>query len=80
MILDAQNTDAQGRFQTERLAPGTYAIHAEGYPPLTPEQRARSGMVLPRYTGQAKITVAETRDIRKVELRLKDRQTGDFVK
>lgn len=79
-ILDAQVTDAQGHFQTERLPPGTYAIYAEGYPPLTPEQQRFTGIVLPRFTGQAKITVPEKGKVPKVELKLKDRQTGEFVK
>lgn len=79
-ILDAQQTDAQGRFQTERLAPGTYTIHAEGYPPLTPEQQAFTGITCPRYTGEAKITVPETGPVPKVELKLKDRETGEFIK
>jgi hypothetical protein len=79
-ILDAQQTDERGRFQTERLAPGTYVFHAEGYPPLTPAEQAFTGITLPRYIGQAKVTVPETGLPPKIELTLKDSKTGDVVK
>jgi hypothetical protein len=39
----SQTAAADGTFRTERIAPGTYLLVAEGYSPLTPEQRVRLG-------------------------------------
>ncbi len=47
----------RGLFLTERIPPGTYEVHAEGYAPLTPEQEHRSGIVAPTLTAQSTVTV-----------------------
>ena len=50
----------RGLFLTERIPPGTYEVHAEGYAPLTPVQERRTGIVGPTLTGQATVTVPES--------------------
>ena len=47
----------RGLFLTERIPPGTYEIHAEGYSPLTPEQKRRTGIVRPTLTAQSTVIV-----------------------
>ena len=50
----------RGLFLTERIPPGTYDVHAEGYAPLTPEQERRTGIIGPTLTGQSAVTVPES--------------------
>ena len=69
--LDARLTDEQGKFQTERLPPGTYKITAHGYLPPDPQQRFLSGIVGPNFTAEAKVTVPEKGEAPKVELEFK---------
>jgi beta-lactamase regulating signal transducer with metallopeptidase domain len=48
---------ADGTFLTERIAPGKYLLLARAYVPLTPEQRFRTGAILPSFQAETKIEV-----------------------
>jgi hypothetical protein len=61
----------RGLFLTERIPPGTYEVHAEGYAPLTPEQQGRTGIVRPTPTAQATVTVPESGAVPSLKLGLK---------
>jgi hypothetical protein len=61
----------RGLFLTERIPPGTFEVHAEGYAPMTPEQERRTGLVMPALTAQATVTVPESGVIPSLKLKLK---------
>ena len=73
-VFDAQATDANGKFLTEPLEPGTYEFVAELYLPLTPAQQALSGIPRPRYVGTRLIVVPESGDMPEVVIELEDTQ------
>lgn len=59
-----------GLFLTERIPPGIYEVHAEGYAPLTPEQERRTGLIGPTLTAEATVTVPESGKIASLRLKL----------
>ena len=61
----------RGLFLTERIPPGTYEVHAEGYAPLTPEQERRTGLVGPTLTAQSTVKVPESGVVPSLKLELK---------
>jgi hypothetical protein len=61
----------RGLFLTERIPPGTYEVHAEGYAPLTPEQERSTGIVGPTLTAQSTVTVPESGVVPSLKLELK---------
>jgi hypothetical protein len=61
----------RGLFLTERISPGTYEVHAEGYAPLTPEQERRTGIVRPTLTAQSTVKVPESGAVPSLKLELK---------
>jgi hypothetical protein len=61
----------RGLFLTERIPPGPYEVHAEGYAPLTPEQERRTGMVRPTLTAQSTVTVPASGVVPSLKLGLK---------
>ena len=61
----------RGLFLTERIPPGTYEVHAEGYAPLTPEQERCTGIVGPTLTAQSTVTVPESGVVPSLKLKLK---------
>jgi len=61
----------RGLFLTERIPPGTFEVHAEGYAPMTPEQERRTGLAMPALTAQATVTVPESGVIPSLKLKLK---------
>jgi hypothetical protein len=61
----------RGLFLTERIPPGTYEVHAEGYAPVTPEQKRRTGIVRPALTAQSTVTVPESGVVPSLKLGLK---------
>ncbi len=61
----------RGLFLTERIAPGTYEVHADGYARLTPEQERRTGRIRPAITAQATVTVPESGKAPSLKLKLK---------
>jgi hypothetical protein len=63
----------RGRFLTERIPPGTYEVHAEGYAPLTAEQQFRTGIVGPTLTAQLTVTVPESGEVPTLKIALKKR-------
>jgi uncharacterized protein (TIGR03067 family) len=73
-IFDARRCDKDGSFQTERLAPGKYALLAQGYEPWTEEELRFTGIRRPRYLGLAKLTVPETGEVPAIEVTLRDTQ------
>ena len=69
VIVDALKTDAQGAFKTEPLPAGKYTLRAEGYPPLTDEQRFRTGIVQATYVATQEVVVNEDGTVTEVSLR-----------
>jgi hypothetical protein len=63
---------SRGLFLTERIPPGTYEVHAEGYAPLTPEQERRTGLVGPTLTAQSTVKVPESGVVPSLKLELKE--------
>jgi hypothetical protein len=61
----------RGLFLTERIPPGTYEVHAEGYAPLTPEQERRTGLVRATLTAQSTVKVPESGVVPSLKLELK---------
>jgi hypothetical protein len=61
----------RGLFLTERISPGTYEVHAEGYAPLTPDQERRTGLVTPTLTAQSTVRVPESGVVPSLKLELK---------
>ena len=61
----------RGLFLTERIPPGTYDVHAEGYAPLTAEQERFTGIVGPTLTAQSTVTVPEAGVVPSLKLKLK---------
>ena len=66
----SQTANEDGSYLTERLAPGTYALSAAAYVPLTPEQQRRTGIIRPTYGASAKIEVPESGELVVSELKL----------
>jgi hypothetical protein len=60
----------RGLFLTERIAPGTYEVHAEGYAPLTPEQERRGGLIRSALTAQSTVTVPQSGEVPSLKLKL----------
>jgi hypothetical protein len=60
----------RGLFLTERIPPGTYEVHAEGYAPLTPQQEFRTGIIGPTLTAQTTVTVPESGAVPLIKLKL----------
>jgi uncharacterized protein (TIGR03067 family) len=48
-----------GKFTTERIPPGQYKVRAEVFVPQTKQQRRSTGIVPPRFEGEAPVTVPE---------------------
>ncbi len=61
----------QGLFLTERIPPGAYEVHAEGYAPLTPEQQRFTGIAGPTLTAESTVTVPESGVVPSLKLKLK---------
>ena len=61
----------RGLFLTERIPPGTYEVHAEGYAPLTAEQERFTGIVGPTLTAQSTVTIPESGVVPSLKLKLK---------
>ena len=73
LTLDGQSTNEAGGFTTERQPPGEYKVLAEVYLPLTPEQRFRTGLPTPTFTGEAMVVVPEDGPAPDVRIELKER-------
>ncbi len=61
----------RGLFLTERIPPGTYEVHAEGYARLTAEQQRFTGIVGPTLSAQSTVTVPESGVVPSLKLKLK---------
>lgn len=68
--FDVAPCQPDGRFATAPLEPGTYKLYAHAYRRLTPEQRVRTGDILPSWRGAATVTVAEEGEPEFVEITL----------
>jgi hypothetical protein len=75
-IVDGLRCGPDGKFQTERLSPGKYAVIAEAYVAETPEER-RSGKRLPAFVGRAEVTVPEDGPTPQVTVELRPRARSD---
>ena len=69
----------RGLFLTERIPPGTYELHAQGYAPLTQDQLRRTGLIGPTVSAQVTITIPETGTVPSVKLKL-EKPGGNKVK
>jgi hypothetical protein len=67
----AEIVGRRGLFLTERIPPGEYEVHAEGYAPLTPERERLSGIIGPTLTGQSTVTVPESGAVPFLKIELK---------
>ena len=61
----------RGLFLTERIPPGTYEVHADGYAPLTANQQRMSGIVGPALTAESTVTVPESGVVPSLKLKLR---------
>jgi hypothetical protein len=61
----------RGLFLTERIPPGTFEVHAEGFAPLTPDQERRTGLVRATLTAQSTVTVPVSGVVPSLKLELK---------
>jgi hypothetical protein len=68
--VKAEIVGNRGLFLTERIPPGVYEVHFEGYAPLTAEQERRTGRIGPTLTAQATVTVPESGAVPSLKVRL----------
>jgi len=61
-----------GSFQTERIVPGRYLLTAEGYVPMTEQQRYSTGWIRPALTAEATIDVPVSGDVTLPDLELQN--------
>jgi hypothetical protein len=73
----SQTAAADGTFLTKRITPGKHLLVAEAYAPLTPEQRFRTGVVLPTYQAQVTVDVPANGELKLGDLALKPRKEGE---
>lgn len=73
-VYASHTADADGKFLTERVAPGKYVLAASAYVPLTPEQRFRTGVILPSFRAQITIEVPAEGELTVPDLALKPGQ------
>ncbi len=73
----SQTAAADGAFLTERIAPGKSLRVAEGYTPLTPEQRFRTGEIGPSHRAQIRIVVPADGELTVRDLPLKPNPAGE---
>jgi hypothetical protein len=67
----ASDTVAEdGTFRTELIPPGRHLVVAEGYTPLTPEQRFRTGVIVPAFRAEVTVDVPATGEVVVPDLRL----------
>jgi hypothetical protein len=66
--FDAVVSDADGRFTTSRIAPGTYLVTAEGYKPESPTERRSTGIRLPQLLGKVKVVVPESGEVKPIRI------------
>jgi len=59
---DSRTTAKDGGFLTERIAPGRYLLVAEGYTPLTDEQRS-FGAIGPAFRAETTVQVPESGEV-----------------
>jgi len=71
-VSDALVCDPDGKFKTERLLPGQYAIIAEAYLPTTLEQGFGTVFVQPTLFGRAVVTVPERGEPQPVTIELQE--------
>jgi hypothetical protein len=76
VVYASQTAAEDGSFQTERILPGKYRLVAEAYTSLTPEQRFRSGGILPSYRVQVTIDVPAEGELKVDDLLLKPSLPG----
>ena len=70
--FDARNCDSDGSFRTEPLAPGEYIVVVQGFEPLPRQAQDRTGDILPRFVGTAKLTIPAAAEPQPVEVTLHD--------
>ena len=70
-LVVASTTAEGGKYRTERIPPGKYLLRAEGYVPLTPEQRFRTGLIRPSLHAEITIEVPAEGELTVPDLSLK---------
>lgn len=76
-LTDGLTAGKTGEFTTEPLLPGKYIFEGEGYPPLTREEQAFTGIRTARYKAKVEVTVPASGKVEPVELKLVDTQKAD---
>ena len=71
--FDAFACGPDGKFKTEQLLPGQYAIIAEAWRPATREEMAHTGHRLPAFVGRTVVTVPESGRPPEVTIEMKPR-------
>ena len=66
--FDVAACQSNGHFSTAPLEPGTYNLYAHVYRRLTPEERVRTGDIVPSWIGEATITVPDDGEPESVEI------------
>ena len=69
-IFDAQNCDEDGKFNTEPLAPGKYALVVKGYEAIPSSALNRTGIIRPKYTDRVLFEIPETGEPAPLEISL----------
>jgi hypothetical protein len=70
-IYDALTCDAEGKFKTETISPGEYAVIAEAYAPEPAGGPFRTGLRLPSFIGRANLIVPAADELPLVRIELK---------
>ena len=73
-IFDAVRCDADGRFTTSRISPGSYTVVTEAYKPESVEERTRLYWRGATWIGITPVTVPESGTVQPVRIELKPRQ------
>jgi hypothetical protein len=76
-LFDVLSCGLDGKFQTERLPPGKYAVVAESYLAETPEESISTGVRLPAFVGRVEVTVPEDGPPPQVTVELRPRAKPD---
>jgi tetratricopeptide (TPR) repeat protein/protocatechuate 3,4-dioxygenase beta subunit len=79
-IRDGLRCGLDGKFQTERLSPGKYAVIAEAYVAETPEERGATRERKPAFIGRAEVTVPEDGPPPQVTVELRPRDTTGEIR
>jgi hypothetical protein len=79
-LFDVLECGLDGRFKTEQLLPGKYAIIVEAWLPEKPEEMRSSGIRPSTFVGRAVVTVPESGQSLQATVELKPRENAPPAK